>query len=97
MNTNELVYEYLQKRRELTEACAQPMWKSCRAGHVQRVSRELAQIEDALEATDIDAAIFSSMIVGRLDGSSDTAPRAAKWLAASAPEDARSLPSFQSS
>lgn len=77
MNTHELVDEYLQKRRELTDACAQPMWKSCRAGHVQRISRELAQIEDALEATDIDAAIFSSMIVGRLDGSSDIDARAA--------------------
>ena len=74
MNTHKLVYEYIQKRRELTDACAQPKWRACRTGHVKRISRELAKIEDALEATDIDPAIFGSMILGRLDAPASVAP-----------------------
>ena len=74
VNTQKFVYEYIQKRRELTDACAQPKWKACRAGHIQRISRELAKIEDALEATDIDPVIFSSMILGCLDAPASVAP-----------------------
>lgn len=66
MNTQELVHEYLRKRRELTHAWEQPTWRSCRLGHVQRISRKLATIEEALESTDINAAVFSSLLVGTL-------------------------------
>lgn len=86
MNTQELVCEYLRKRRELTDACAQPTWQSCRAGHVRRVSRELARIEDSLEATDIDATIFSSLILGCLDRDADAVRSVFKRLAP-LPED----------
>jgi hypothetical protein len=95
MNTDHLVYEYIQKRRELTDACAQAKWKSCRAGHVQRISRELATIEDALEATDIDEAIFGSMILGRLDAPASVAPGAFSSIVPSKPQDERLLPSCQ--
>ena len=71
MNTEELVCDYLQKRRELADACGQPAWKSCREGHVRRVSLQLASIEEQLEAADIDAPTFSSMILGRLDDDAD--------------------------
>ena len=76
MNTYELVYEYIRKRRELIAAIAQAKWKSCREGHVQRISREIAKIEEALEASDIDAAILRSMILGQLDAPACFAPPA---------------------
>ena len=95
MNTQELVYAYLQKRRELTDACAEPAWKSCRAGQLERLSRELAKVEDALEATDIDPAIFGSLIVGHLDAPASVAPAASKRLLLSTPEDGHLLPSCQ--
>ena len=45
MTTQQLVCIYLQLRGELASAYAAEVWKSCRLGHIERVSRELATVE----------------------------------------------------
>lgn len=66
MNSDDLICQYRKKRRELAAACATPRWKSDRLGDIDRVSRELAIIEHALEDAGIDEAMFSDLLAGCL-------------------------------
>ena len=66
MNADDLICLYLKNRGELAAAYAVPHWKSSRLGHIDRVSRELAVIEHALEDAGIDEAVFTDLLAGRL-------------------------------
>ena len=66
MNAVDLICLHLKKRGELAAAYAVPHWKSSRLGHIDRVSRELAVIEHALEDAGIDEAVFTDLLAGRL-------------------------------
>ena len=50
MTTQQLICTYLQLRGELAAALAAEVWETCRLGHIERVSRELAGVEHTLEA-----------------------------------------------
>ena len=66
MTTQQLVSKYLQLRGELASAYAAEVWKACRLGHIEQVSRELATVEDALEATDINGELYGALVSGKL-------------------------------
>ena len=66
MTTQQLVTRYLQLRGELAAAYAAEAWRSCRLGHIERVSRELATVEDALESAELDDEFYIAMVAGRL-------------------------------
>ena len=66
MTTQQLVCTYLQLRRELASAYAAEVWKSCRLGHIERVSRELATVEHALEAAGFDDKLYGALVSGQL-------------------------------
>lgn len=65
MTKPQLVTTYLALRGELAAAFATEPWKSCRLGHIERVSRELATMENALEAEGIDDEFFGALVSGR--------------------------------
>ena len=66
MPTQHLVRKYLRLRVELALAFAVEEWKSCRLGHIERVSRELAAVENALEAQGIDDNLYVALVAGHL-------------------------------
>ena len=49
MPVQQLVSKYLQLRGELASSYADERWRSCRLGRIDRLSRELAAVESALE------------------------------------------------
>lgn len=65
MTPQQFVCEYLQLRGELASAYADEEWKSCRLGHIERVSRELATVEDSLEAGGVDDEHYGALVSGR--------------------------------
>jgi hypothetical protein len=65
MTIPQLVCTYLQLRGELASAYAAEPWKSCRLGHIERVSRELAVLEDALEAAEVDDDMYVALVAGQ--------------------------------
>ena len=66
MTTPQLVCTYLQLRGELASAYASEPWKSCRLGHIERVSRELATVEHTLEAAGLDDDLYVALVSGQL-------------------------------
>lgn len=66
MTVQHLVAAYLKLRGELAGAYMSPDDESSRLGHIERVSRELADVEVALESADIDDALFADLLAGRL-------------------------------
>lgn len=66
MTTQQLVCTYLQLRGELAATYAAETWKSCRLGHIERVSRELAKVEHALEAAGVDDELYGALVSGQL-------------------------------
>lgn len=66
MTNQQLVCKYLRLRGELASAYAAEPWKSCRLGHIERVSRELATVEHALEAAGVDDDLYVALVAGRL-------------------------------
>ena len=66
MTTSQLICNYLKLRGELASAYADEEWKSYRLGHIERVSRELATVERALEATGLDDELYGALALGRL-------------------------------
>jgi hypothetical protein len=66
MTTPQLICTYLQLRAELASAYAAEAWKSCRLGHIERVSRELATVEQALEAAGVDDELYGALVAGEL-------------------------------
>lgn len=68
MPTQQLVCQYLRLRGELASAFAAEEWKSCRLGHIERVSHELAAVEHALEAEGVDDDLYVALVGGQLIG-----------------------------
>lgn len=66
MTNQQLVCTYLQLRGELASAYTADVWKSCRLGHIERVSRELATVEQALEAAGVDDELYGALVAGEL-------------------------------
>ena len=64
MSVEQLVANYLQLRHELAVAFESERWKSCRSGHIRRLSVEVGNIEDQLQARDIRADVFVALIAG---------------------------------
>ena len=64
MPTQQLIGQYLRLRGQLASALASDDWKSCRLGHIERVSRELAPIEQALEQQCEDDDLYVALMVG---------------------------------
>ena len=66
MTTRQLVCHYLRLRGELAAAYAAECWQSCRIGHIERLSRELAPVERAVfllrEAFDYDYAEIARIV-----------------------------------
>ena len=65
MTIPELVSAYLRLRGELAGAYSSPDYESCRLGHIDRLSRELGEVELALEEAGIDDALFECLLSGR--------------------------------
>ena len=64
MSVEQLVANYLRLKQELTVAFLSEPWKSCRSGHIQRLSVELGSIEDQLQARGIRDDVFVALISG---------------------------------
>lgn len=67
MSIEQLVAAYLQLRQELAVALASERWKSCRPGHIQRLSAEVANIEDQLQARGIQDDVLVALISGNAE------------------------------
>ena len=66
MTVQHLVSVYLKLRGELAGAYASPDYESCRLGHIDRVSKQLAEVEQSLEDAGIDDVLFEDLLAGRL-------------------------------
>lgn len=64
MSTEQLVAAYLPLRQQLAVALATECWKSCRSWHIQRLSLEIASIEDELQAHGIRDDVFVALTSG---------------------------------
>lgn len=51
MSIEQVIAAYLRLRRELILAFASEPWKSCRAGHIQRLSGELGALRTSCNVT----------------------------------------------
>lgn len=67
MSIEQLIAAYLRLRRELILAFASEPWKSCRAGHIQRLSGELGRLEDDLQRHGVADKRFVALIAGSVD------------------------------
>ena len=66
MTVPQLVSKYLQLRGELASAYADEQWRCCRLGRIDRVSRELAAVESALEEQGIEDDLYAALVAGHL-------------------------------
>ena len=67
MSIEQLVADYLQLRQELAAAVESERWKSCRSGHIRRLSSQVGSIEDQLQARGIRDDVFVALIAGTVE------------------------------
>ena len=67
MSTEQLTAAYLRLREELILAFATEPWRSCRPGHIRRLSADLGRLEDELQRHGVPDAVFVALVGQRAD------------------------------